>query len=791
VNFSRGRSLQSKILVLFVFLLVSVQLVTTYTTYEANQELKRIQLNNRLVTAKEVFTTQFTNRRYYLSAFSETAAKDFGLKSMFQEEDRKSFLVALNNHRKRIDSDIALAIDHQGIIKAQLITFTDDMGNSRIKSVKPKGGQLSLEFDHKEWLIAEQTTQLFSFDNNLYQLSLAPIKSGTRIIGWIGFGYIVDSHLASDFAQLTDVNVGFLLKDNEKWQIIAHSSLAAGVNFTDEFSQQMLLNNNDDYITNHLILAEFDNTEFVAVMFKSKADLLRDIHVNWQRLLLLLALTLFLSLIGAWLIAKGITKPIKLLIKQVKYIAQGNYAESVTIDDSQELAQLGNEFNNMKESVVEREQTIIYRSSHDELTNLPNRNALLEYLPLRCHQHQPFILLQLKILRLEEVNDTLGHTVGDKVVVEVANRLINCALAPKSFHLGADNFILVVDQCPIDELINELLPDLESHYQYENISLHFQYAIGIANSIEHGAKDVAELIQKSHVALQQAQKNKQLFQVYDTQFDTNTIERLHLTNGLRTAIDEDQLVLFYQPKLSLDTMKLSHVEALVRWQHPEKGLVPPDSFISIAEKTGQMDALTRWVTQEAIQQFLIWQEAGTPIKIAINISAENLKDKSYSDFIIALKERYQLPGQAITLEVTEDAVVADPEKATEILCYLKEHGFKLSIDDYGTGYSSLAQLKQLPVQELKIDRSFVQHLMQSQDDQIIVRSTIELAHNMGLSVVAEGIEDEETLLWLKEHKCEIAQGYFISRPLPVNEFDLWLQKSPYSHTENVVEEYEK
>jgi EAL domain-containing protein (putative c-di-GMP-specific phosphodiesterase class I) len=260
----------------------------------------------------------------------------------------------------------------------------------------------------------------------------------------------------------------------------------------------------------------------------------------------------------------------------------------------------------------------------------------------------------------------------------------------------------------------------------------------------------------------------------------NTVECLYLTNSLKTAIEENQLVLFYQPKLSLKTMALSHVEALVRWQHPEKGLIPPDSFISIAEKTGQMDALTRWVTQEAIAQYLRWQAAGLHIKIAINISAENLTDKSYSDFVIGLKKQHKLPDNDITLEVTEDAVVSDPEQAVEILAYLRTHGFKLSIDDYGTGYSSLAQLKQLPVQELKIDRSFVQHLMDSDDDKIIVRSTIELAHNMDLSVVAEGIEDEATLLWLKEQKCELAQGYFISRPIPEAAFNSWVIESGYS-----------
>ncbi len=784
MNFSSNRSLQSKILGLFIFLLVSVQLVTTYTTYEANQQLKSIQLKNRLLTAKAVFTTQFNNRRYYLSAFAETAAKDFGLKDMFQEEDRKSFLVALNNHRARIDSDIALAIDKQGMIKAQLITIIDEKGNKKIKASK----QQEQVFAHKNWLLAVQTTQLFTFNNHLYQLSLAPIKSGARIIGWIGFGYIVDSDLANEFAQLTDVSVGFLLNNQNSWEIVAHSKMPAKIEFTNDFSQKIFNNNNEDFISSHLTLSKYEHSEFVAVMFKSKADLLKNIKLDWQRLLLLLALTLFLSLIGAWLIAKGITKPIKLLIKQVKFIAQGNYGESVSINDSQELTQLADEFNQMKQAVVEREKTIIYRSSHDALTNLPNRSALLEYLEFRCQKKNAFIVLQLKILRLGEINDTLGHVVGDKIIIEVAKRLKNCSLADKSFHITGDNFVLVLEPTPIEQLLNELMPDLESYYQYENFSLHFQYAIGIALSTEHGTKDVAEVLQKSHVALQQAQKNKQLFQVYDPKFDSNTIERLHLTNGLRTAIDEDQLVLHYQPKLSLKTMKLSHVEALVRWQHPENGLVPPDSFISIAEKTGQMDALTRWVTQEALSQYLTWQQAGNEIKIAINISAENLKDKSYSDFIIALKDRHQIPDQAITLEVTEDAVVADPEKATEILSYLRDHGFKLSIDDYGTGYSSLAQLKQLPVQELKIDRSFVQHLMQSQDDQIIVRSTIELAHNMGLSVVAEGIEDQEALVWLKEHKCEIAQGYFISRPLPVVEFDLWLDKSPYVNTPTVAQE---
>ena len=359
--------------------------------------------------------------------------------------------------------------------------------------------------------------------------------------------------------------------------------------------------------------------------------------------------------------------------------------------------------------------------------------------------------------------------------------IVKSQLSLTCFHLGNENFVLLAENQPVTSLIEQLITELNIQCQFDNISLHLQFVIGVAvSTLHHGPNNIAELLQKSNVALQYAKKHKKSFQIYEPQFDTNALERLFLTNSLKQAIEQNELVLFYQPKLALDSMTMGNVEALVRWQHPEKGLIPPDSFISIAEKTGLMAALTRWVTTAAISQYVAWRRQGLDISIAINISAENILDKAYPDFVIALKQQYQLKDGAITLEVTEDAVVADPEKATQILCYLSEHGFKLSIDDYGTGYSSLAQLKQLPVQELKIDRSFVQNLATDESDKIIVRSTIELAHNLGLSVVAEGIEDETALLWLKSHGCELGQGYFISRPLPVDTLNLWIEDTPYN-----------
>lgn len=780
------KSLQSKIFILFIFLLLIIQTLSFFTTYQANRRLEANQLSSSIGKAKALFVNQFDTRSYYLSAFVETVAKDYGLKDVFQDETT-SFLYALNNHRKRINADIAIGINFNGKIIGELQTYQNATGEIKVK----KGAEQGQLFSQQHWLIQDKSDNLYRLNQQIYQLSLAPLKSGNRTIGWIGFGYILNDKLANEFAELTNVDISFILASNADTKLTNHiiaSSLSQTSSVSNDVKIKKIINkNNNNFIFDQLPLGMVDDQELTAIMYKAKDDVLKNIQAEWWQLLIFFALTLTLSLFAAYRISAGITRPIKLLISQTKSIAMGNYDESVEIADSVELMQLADEFNHMKESVVVRELTINHRAEHDILTDLPNRIFLIKVLTERAREadnskHQ-FLLWRLNIRRIKEVNNTLGHQVGDKVILEVASRLKSCPFEHQLFHLGGDEFILLTPKQAIDELLLNLMPILDPLYQYENITLHLQYTFGIAQSPEHKGDNIEDILQRTNVALQYAKNNKSLYQLYDRQFDFNTMERLHLTNSLKTAIDENQLVLFYQPKISLKTLKISHVEALVRWQHPINGLVPPDSFISIAEQTGQMDALTRWVTVKAIEQYLAWQKDNININIAINISAENIKDKRYSDFIISLKEQYSIADHAITLEVLEDAVVADPKQATEILMYLRDHGFKLSIDDYGTGYSSLAQLKQLPVHELKIDKSFVQQLMQTKDDQTIVKSTIELAHNLGLSVVAEGIEDEKTLLWLKAHDCELAQGFYMSKPLAISVFNQWLIDCPYFDTD--------
>ena len=768
------RSLQSKILILFLFLLLLVQLVSFFSTYRANRQLENIQLTGHLENAKAVFDTQFNNRRYYLSAFAETAAKDYGLKSVLQEDNR-SFLVALNNHRKRINSDLAMAINNDGTIFAQLVTYKTKEGKQKVRVGKGQGSQ----FAQRDRLLEQENAQLVTLDDKLYQLSFAQLKSGGRTIGWVGFGYLIDIVLAQEMANLTDVNVGFVMKTKASYDVIASSDENEYPADGEHYSM-IIANAEDAYVSKITTLGQLDEQTVSAVLFKSKADILESVGIEWPRLILLIALTVVLSILGALAIARSITRPVKQLVSQVQSISKGNYDKSVDVTGSKELQQLSGEFNQMTKAIISREETISFQAFHDPLTHLANRNALVNELELRTKRNQKFLMIQACYLRAEEITDTLGYQVGDEVITEVANRFINTQLDYECFHLGGEQFVLLAEEQDVELLMKRLIDALNIMCQFENISLHLQFAFGVVVSSEHHVDSPAELLQKSNIALQHAIRDKKDHQIYHPSFDEDAIERLFLTNSLKRAIEEDQLILFYQPKLSLDTMTVSHVEALVRWQHPERGLIPPDAFISIAEKTGQMDKLTRWVTEAAIKQYVAWQNKGIDINIAINISAENIMDTSYPDFVIGLKKQHQLCDSAITLEVTEDAVVADPNKATMMLNYLRNSGFKLSIDDYGTGYSSLAQLKQLPVQELKIDRSFVQHLTDDESDKIIVKSTIELAHNMKLSVVAEGIEDESALMWLKSQGCQLAQGYFISRPLPADAFDEWIASTNYN-----------
>jgi diguanylate cyclase (GGDEF)-like protein len=751
-----------------------VQAIAFWTLYSGNKNQEAAEINNRLTTAKTIFTELFDRRLDYLAAFAETAAKDYGLKEVFND-DTRSLLVALNNHRKRIDADLAMAVSANGVITGQLQRYFIDDSRSKIK----QGLERGTSFRYADWLESGQSAHLYIIDEAIYQLSLSPVNVGTKTLGWIAFGFQIDQRLALEFMNITNLNTDFILKYNDKWRLIASSketiSSAEELVFSQNVVQGVIP---EEYIATHSLITEFDGQEFGVVMYGLRANFVALLQEQWWRFLMLASLTLFVSLTSAYLISASISKPIKRLVSQAKVIASGDYHQTVTLNDNNEIGQLADEFNQMQAAVLQREKAITHHGNHDPLTDLPNRNALNKTLKSYTQQQNSFILLHLNLSRLKDVNDTLGHDVGDEVIKEVARRLQALCELPNFkalVHLGADEFILLAEHLDVDETIAQIQAELEPTFDYQGISLQLQVRIGIAAFPEHST-DAKILVQMADTALHHTRDTGKLGQIYQTALDVNTVERLSLINDLKQAIPAGELELHFQPKMNLKTKIVTHVEALVRWQHPNLGMVPPDDFIHIAEQTGQIKALTRWVFTTALAQFNTWKTMGIHLNIAVNISAENLKESDFYHFICQSLSCANVPPEKVTLEVTESSVVEDPESAIRLLSKFKSHGLKISIDDYGTGYSSLAQLKQLPVHELKIDKSFVQRLEQDADDQIIVRSTIELAHNMGLHVVAEGIEDEFSLNWLAEHNCELAQGYFISRPKPANLLTQWFME---------------
>lgn len=779
--FSFMNSLQTRIFAFFVALLITVQAFSFWMAYYSYQTLEQQQLNNRLAVAEKVFHSKYNDRNAFLLSLSETVARDSGLKDIFIDGDSRSFLYALNNHRKRIGANIAIAVDRNGKIIGQLVTHTDANGKVKVKVGSEQGYPFRYPLDSK----MAQTSPLYKLDNHVYQVKFATINSGgNSVIGWIGFGFAIDNDIADLLKQTTGLSTGFALETNHaNPQFIAHSGIDLSSRISRMLGRYLTSGYEDEeYLLWREPLGQIEQQKLYAYMYLPRADALQALQKQWWRQFWLVLLMLPLSLLSAFAIAGSVTRPIMSLIKQAKYIGRGNYDFKVNAGSTLEIAQLAKEFTDMQSAILTREQKIVHHAYHDPLTNLPNRNELERVSAKWIEASSNVVICLINVRRLTDVNVTLGHIVGDEVIKEVGRRLSTMDNVDLVCRLSGDEYALAfkdfdVDALPI--LLQRVHLQMAKRYYYQGISLHLQLTMGV--SVHQSHMNLQMLLQQANTAMQHAKSNKLDYQVYDKEIDQHTLERFKLVNALKSAIENNELVLFYQPKLCLEKKKIAQVEALVRWSHPEKGTIPPDVFIPIAEKTGQMNQLSRWVILAAIKQYHQWRQQGVEISIAVNISAENLKDPDFCQWLINQVDKHKMPVDALTLEITEDAVVEDLQSAIMQLCHWRDKGFKLSIDDFGTGYSSLGQLKQLPVHEVKIDRSFVQHLMTNDEDKIIVKSTLDLAHNLGLTVVAEGVENLETLDWLTKHKCEMAQGYYLSRPVPSDVLLTWVKDSGYDY----------
>jgi diguanylate cyclase len=430
--------------------------------------------------------------------------------------------------------------------------------------------------------------------------------------------------------------------------------------------------------------------------------------------------------------------------------------------------------------IGERAQAV-HDSLHDLLTGLPNRTLLADRfehaLLSGTRTRKPVGLLLIDLDRFKDVNDTLGYRYGDELLRLIGPRLAGALRENDTVaRLSGDEFAVllpeVADLVALGAVAQKLHLALEAPFQVAGIDLDIEASIGLVLSGEHG-DDATTLLQRADIAMYIAKSQHLRVFAYDRQADGHSPSKLLLLGELRHAITSGELVLHYQPKVSISTGELVAGEALVRWQHPTRGLIYPDEFIGAVEHTGLISPLTRYLLDTAITQARAWSVAGRPLPISVNLSAHNLLDDQLPDQIAALLVTHGVPAELLVLEVTESAIMTNPDRARRLLQRLHELGVRISIDDFGAGYTSLGQLKALPVSELKIDRSFITTIADDVDDQHIVGSIIDLGHNLGLTVVAEGVETPQALAALAGLGCDVAQGYYYSRPMTHDVFDRW------------------
>lgn len=500
----------------------------------------------------------------------------------------------------------------------------------------------------------------------------------------------------------------------------------------------------------------------------------KDSHAAWRTLFFMIMVFAAGYLVYFYLIVNHRTTPTELVVSLVFFggacfVYMVNHLSLATIAEMKRIAAL------------ER-----HRASHDDLTGLPNRCYFTQSIDSFVSRHrggncERFAVLFMDIDRFKVVNDTLGHHYGDLVLKEVSHRLKAAMNESHSLvRMGGDEFALLVDNINgplrLQMVSDKVIKVLSRPFVIEGHPMDVDVSVGIAVYPDHGTTS-QQLIKCAELAMYKAKSLPNHLAHYDVGMETHSIDQLSILGDLRRAIDNDELMLLFHPQVDLRTRRICGVEALVRWPHPKLGLLTPDKFIPIAEQSGIIHLLDRWVLEEVFEVLADWHKSGIDIAVSANLSPKSLHDPQLIQRIMRAIHSKRFSPSMLQLEITESAVMADADKALAIMTRLSNAGVGFSIDDFGTGYSSLSYLKRLPANEIKIDKSFVVNMDKDENDAVIVRSTIDLAHNMGRHVVAEGVEDQDVLDLLVILGCDQVQGFFISRPLSRSMLKSWILAS--------------
>lgn len=758
------KSLQQTILRLFAVVLVLMSILVAGITLNSAYQHSRKQLLEHFETSQQVFVYKLINDSNALSGVLANAAKNFNIKQLIADgsNDPESLLAAMANLKNRGDADFSMVTDGSGnIIVSSGPAFT---------SVDPTRYH-------------NRTVALVFNDGTAYLVTAEPVRfleQQPNPDAWLLMGQQLDRLLGDQIRSLTGFGVSVF--HQQKFLLSTEAGMAEDISSLPAAGKGMLEQGNTKLIAYRFKAAEDSEIDFLFTISRGAAFL--NFLALMGQLILILVVAILLAVVTSFYIARGVTQPLRMLVAVAQKIREGDYDSDIPPTNSSEVHELSNAITAMQDGIEQREKKIERLAYYDTLTGLPNRNAFFGRLQeqLRVNEDEACAVILIDLDRFTEVNDTLGHDFGDKLLCEVAKRISNLQFKGTfAASVGGDQTAILLtdlDTLPLQRAVDQFDGFFETPFEVDGVMLDIDASFGVSVYPDH-ADNANGMIQCADIALNKCKESHAHYVIYEESLNTHSVRKLSLMSELRYAIEADQLSLYYQPKLCIETGKIVSVECLVRWIHPEHGFIGPDDFIPLAERSGAIRELTKWAIKTAIDRHREWAAQGISLRMAINISAIDLVDMVLPAYVAEQLSLADMEASCLTLEVTESAVMDDPAQAIRSLDMLHRMGVKLSIDDFGTGFSSMAQLKQMPVQELKIDKSFVQELATNSDDEKIVKSTVDLAHNLGLSVVAEGVEDEVALAKLGQFGVEFAQGYFISRPLPAADFFDWIQKSEY------------
>jgi len=765
--------LSSKFLVTAILLVAITLLGTHVAVWMTVRDDAMRRTNATLSEAEALFDDLIRTRSDALNKSIRALATNSDFRSALANQDRSAMALALRRHARDIDADFGIALDSNGSIIATTRPITT-----------PDRPLPKLIIRTRDENIQRTPLEVNESYFDVMTVAIDDSEPAT----WVAMGFAIDETLANVISARTGIDISTFEVGADTARLIgstvessnpAHPGPApAAFNLNGPDTRVVAIEGQDFLVRSRPL---FPGSERVMLLLQTPLyQAMAPYRLLGVATIMLGALTLLFALVAGLVLSRILIQPIRQFSAAARRIGAGDYSQPIPVDGPEEFGELAAAINQMQNDIAERDQRVSHQAKFDRLTDLPNRFLAMEYLQESIRNTPgpdvPISIVLIDLGSFADVGAAFGPGIADALLIEGAERLRGIVDPGHTVaRLEGDEFLIImpgVDPETAWETAEELLVLVGSGLSVNDVNVCIDASVGICSFPRNG-RETDQLLLRAAVAKNVAKTAPERISIYEEGKEEHQVRRLAILGDLRRAVRQEELKLYVQPKINLADRSICGAEALTRWDHPTYGILPPSEFIPIAEKSGNISLITEWAITTSIRECRLWREEGLDLPISVNLSGHDLLDPKLPGFIAATLKDHDLDPMYLMLEITEQALLHDFDRAAATLNDLHDLGIRIAIDDFGTGHSSFAKIKHLPVDELKIDRSFVKKLPDDDKDIAIVKASIGLAHSLGMEVLAEGVEQRTAMEWLSEHGCERAQGFLISRPMPVEIFSQW------------------